>query len=198
MKDRVTNVWITGVGGQGTLLASELLAMAALESGLDVKKSEVHGMAQRGGSVVSQVRLGKKVYSPLIASGDADVLLAFEKAEALRYASVLQPDGVVLVNDLEIPSSTVLSGEDTYPEGAEDVLRKIAAKVLVVPGAKLAKEIGNPRVLNVVLLGVLSKLLPLAPEAWPEVIRKRVPAKFVDLNLAAFAKGRQWAEENGL
>jgi indolepyruvate ferredoxin oxidoreductase beta subunit len=195
MLDRVTSIWISGVGGQGTILASELIAMAALESGLDVKKSEIHGMAQRGGSVVSQVRFGPKVHSPLIAEGDADVLLAFEKVEALRYAPAVKKSGFVIANTQEIPSSTVLAGLETYPDDAEAKLRAMTERLVMVPGEQIAKELGSLKVVNVVLLGVLSPLLPLAPEAWEKAIRGRLAAKFVDLNLRAFARGRALFDE---
>jgi indolepyruvate ferredoxin oxidoreductase beta subunit len=195
MLDRVTSIWISGVGGQGTILASELIAMAALESGLDVKKSEIHGMAQRGGSVVSQVRFGPKVHSPLIAEGDADVLLAFEKVEALRYAPAVKKSGFIIANTQEIPSSTVLAGLETYPGDAEAKLRAMTERLVMVPGEKIAKELGSLKVVNVVLLGVLSPLLPLAPEAWEKAIRGRLAAKLVDLNLRAFQRGRELFDE---
>lgn len=194
MRDRVTSIWISGVGGQGTILASELIAMAALESGLDVKKSEVHGMAQRGGSVVSQVRFGTKVHSPLIAEGDADVLLAFEKVEALRYAPVIKPTGFIVANTQEIPSSTVLAGLEAYPKDVEARLAAMTERLVMVPGEGIAKELGALKVVNVVLLGVLSPLLPLAPDAWEKAIRARLASKLVDLNLRAFARGRELFE----
>ena len=195
MRDRVTSIWISGVGGQGTILAAELIAMAALESGLDVKKSEVHGMAQRGGSVVSQVRFGTKVHSPLIAEGDADVLLAFEKVEALRYAPVVKPEGFIISNTQEIPSSTVLAGLDTYPKDVVERLRAMTERLVLVPGEQIAKELGALKVVNVVLLGVLAPLLPIAPEAWEKAIHTRLAGKKVELNLQAFARGRTLFEE---
>ena len=191
--ERTTSIWISGVGGQGTLLASELVAMAALEHGLDAKKSEVHGMAQRGGSVVSQVRLGKKVYSPLIPEGDADVLLAFEKVEALRYCHVLAPGGSIIMNDQEIPSSTTLAGIEQYPDRVPERLREVTERLAIVPAEAEARALGNVKVMNVVLLGVLSRLLPMPETVWETVIRARVPAKFVDLNLRAFRRGRELA-----
>jgi indolepyruvate ferredoxin oxidoreductase beta subunit len=194
MRDRVTSIWISGVGGQGTILASELIALAALESGLDVKKSEVHGMAQRGGSVVSQVRFGPKVHSPLIAEGDADVLLAFEKVEALRYAPALKPTGFVVANTQEIPSSTVLAGLETYPKDVEARLRTMTERLVMVPGEQIARELGALKVVNVVLLGVASALIPLPPDSWEKAIRARLASKLVDLNLKAFARGRELFE----
>jgi indolepyruvate ferredoxin oxidoreductase, beta subunit len=191
--ERTTSIWISGVGGQGTLLASELVAMAALEHGLDAKKSEVHGMAQRGGSVVSQVRIGQKVYSPLIPEGDADVLLAFEKVEALRYAQVIRPGGSIIMNDQEIQSSTTLAGTDVYPDRIPERLRVVTKRLAIIPAEAIAKELGNVKVMNVVLLGVASALLPMPEAAWEKAIRARVPAKFVELNLAAFARGRALA-----
>ena len=189
--ERVTSIWISGVGGQGTILAAELVAMAALEAGLDVKKSEVHGMAQRGGSVVSQVRLGKKVYSPLIAEGDADVLLAFEQVEALRYAHVVAPGGTIIASEQMIPSSTTLSGAEAYPRDIARTLAAFCGRVQMVPAEAMAREIGNVKVANVLLLGVLANLLPIPDAVWPDVIRERVPGKFVELNLRAFARGRE-------
>lgn len=194
MRDRVTSIWISGVGGQGTILAAELIAMAALECGLDVKKSEVHGMAQRGGSVVSQVRFGPKVHSPLIAEGDADVLLAFEKVEALRYAPVVKPGGFIISNTQEIPSSTVLGGLEEYPKDIDARLAAMTDRLVFVPGEQIARELGALKVVNVVLLGVLSPLLPLPAEAWEKAIRARLASKLVDLNLKAFARGRELFE----
>jgi len=183
---------LVGVGGQGVLLASDILAEVGLRAGYDVKKSEVHGMAQRGGSVVSHVRWAKKVLSPLIGLGEVDYLLALEKLEALRYIEVLRPGGMVIVNDHRIPPVSVSSGNDEYPDDQRmrRVLREVAAGVHFVPGVELAEELGNARASNVVMLGALSKSLDIDLEIWLEVIAERVPEKYVELNHQAFLKGR--------
>ncbi len=184
------NIIISGVGGQGIILASELLALVAMEEGYDVKKSEVHGMSQRGGSVVSHVRIGDKVYSPLIEEGTADAILAFEKAEALRWIHYLHPEsGVVIVNDLEIVPTMVAIGLDTYPEDVEGTISSIASKYHIVDGLKYAREAGNERTVNVVLLGVLSTYLPFSEETWLSVIERRVP-RAIEENKKAFLLGR--------
>jgi indolepyruvate ferredoxin oxidoreductase beta subunit len=180
---------ICGVGGQGILLASDVLAEAAMESGYDVKKSEVHGMAQRGGSVVSHVRYGETVYSPLIGMGGADVILSFEKLEALRSIGYLAPEGVVIVNDLEILPLPCAAGLEEYPSGIVEKLRKLAKKMVLVDGLKLAKASGSPRTANVALLGSLARYLDLPRERWLGVIERRVPERFVEMNRVAFELG---------
>ncbi len=188
------NVIISGVGGQGIILASELLALAAMEAGYDVKKSEVHGMSQRGGDVVSHVRFSDKVYSPLIEQGTCDLILAFEKAEALRYLHYLKPeDGVVVMNDLEIIPLPVTAGEDTYPENVEETIRKYA-NLVVVNAIDRAKELGNPRVANTIMLGVASKFFDIPEDVWLRVISNRVPKKTIEVNRKAFQLGREIAE----
>jgi len=187
------NLIICGVGGQGILLASELVALVAMEEGYDVKKSEVHGMAQRGGSVVSHVRIGHKVFSPLIEEGTADVILAFEKAEALRWVHYLNPKkGVLIVNDLEIVPPFVSIGLDEYPKDIEKTLKSIAKEAYFVDGIGLARQAGNERTANVALLGVLSNYMPFNEETWIEVIKRRVPPKTIEANLKAFSLGRNW------
>ena len=187
------NLIICGVGGQGILLASELVALVAMEEGYDVKKSEVHGMAQRGGSVVSHVRIGDKVFSPLIEEGTADVILAFEKAEALRWVHYLNPkEGVLIVNDLEIVPPFVSIGLDEYPKDIEKTLKSIAKEAYFVDGIGLARQAGNERTANVALLGVLSNYMPFNEETWIEVIKRRVPPKTIEANLKAFSLGRNW------
>jgi len=191
------NFLLAGVGGQGTILASDVLAAIGLSIGQDVKKSEVHGMAQRGGSVTTFVRWGDKVYSPLIGPGEADFFLAFEKLEALRYAEMLRPGGIVLVNDYTIAPLSVSSGGDVYPddERIKTVLGAATSSLYLVPATTLAESLGNARVNNVVLLGALAHLIPQAPEeAWLDAIRERVPARFVALNERAFAAGKQAME----
>jgi len=186
------NIIISGVGGQGIITASEILSEVALFNGFDVKKSEVHGMSQRGGSVVSHVRFGEKVYSPLIEKGTCDVILAFEKAEALRWLHYLKPEeGIVIVNDLEIIPNIVSLGLDTYPENIEDTLKKVASKVFVMDGIGIAKEAGDPRTANTALLGALSNYLPFSEESWIEVIKRRVKPNTIEANLKAFRMGRE-------
>jgi indolepyruvate ferredoxin oxidoreductase beta subunit len=188
------NFFLTGVGGQGTLLASNVLAQVGLRAGFDVKKAEVHGMAQRGGSVSSQIRWGEKIYSPLIGNGEVDYLVAFEKLEALRYVGVLRPGGTVLVGEMAIPPLSVSSGDDVYPSD-EDVRRIIGAvtdDVRFIPSLCLAEEAGNVRAHNVVLLGALSNLIEQVPvETWLDVIAERVPERYVEVNKRAFQMGRE-------
>ena len=185
----VTNVTLVGVGGQGTILVSDLLALAAMHAGFDVKKSEIHGMSQRGGSVVSQVRFGPLVRSPIIPDGATDVLVAFERTEALRFAHLARPGAILLVNDLEKTPVTVSIG-------AQPPVADASARLAAYPGlrlldaAPLAAQAGNPRTANVVLLGALSSFLPIPPDAWQAALHERVPAKFLDVNLRAFDLGR--------
>jgi len=189
---------LAGVGGQGTILASDLLSSVGLGAGHDVKKSEVHGMAQRGGSVTSHIRWGDEVYSPLIGRGEADFFLAFEKLEAVRHIEMLRPGGVVLVNDYAISPLSVSSGDDEYPddERIKMVLAAATPNYYWVPGMRLAEELGNARVNNVVMLGSLSHFLPDVPlNAWLEAIQGRVPPRFIELNRRAFLVGRETAEK---
>lgn len=183
------DILMVGVGGQGTILASRVLAGAAREAGYDLKVSEIHGMAQRGGSVVTQVRLGEKVYSPLIARGGADVILAFEKLEALRYLSFLKPGGTVIVNDQEIVPVPVLAGAAVYPAGIVDYIRSVARNVVVVQALDMALECGNAKSANIVLLGVLAQKLPIKKELWERALAGRVRAGLLEVNKAAFASG---------
>lgn len=188
------NFMLAGVGGQGTILASDVLAEVALAAGFDVKKSEVHGMAQRGGSVNTHVRWdAKKVYSPLIGLGEADLLLVFEEAEALRYAEYLRPGGVAVVNRYTIKPITVTSGGAHYPseEELQAVYAALTDRLYLVPGTAIAQELGNSRAANVVLLGALSTFLDVPAETWLQVIESRVPPKYVALNRQAFLRGCQ-------
>jgi indolepyruvate ferredoxin oxidoreductase beta subunit len=188
------NFLLVGVGGQGTLLASNVLAQVGVKAGFDVKKAEVHGMAQRGGSVSSQIRWGKKIHSPLIGAGEVDYLVAFEKLEALRYVGMLRPGGAVLVGEMSIPPLSVSSGDDVYP-GDEQVQRVIGAvtdDVRFIPSLRLAEEAGNVRAHNVVVLGALSNAVEHVPvDAWLAVIAERVPPKYVEVNTRAFQMGRE-------
>jgi len=184
---------LAGVGGQGTILASDVLAAVGLHAGHDVKKSEVHGMAQRGGSVTTYVRWADTVYSPLIGPGEADYVLAFEKLEVLRYVEMISPGGVVLVNDYVISPLSVTSGTDSYPTDQQilTILAAASDQVHFVPAMALAESLGNPRVNNVVLLGALSHFLGDVPvEAWLQALRERVPPRLVELNERAFLLGR--------
>ncbi len=189
MSDTITNVFICGVGGQGILLSSKILSALALNEGLDVKKSEVHGMAQRGGSVVSHVRYGQEVFSPVIEEQKADFLLAFEKMEALRWLHYLKPGGTAIVNTLEL----LPSGLDTYPGGLEKEIEERCERVIFVEAEKLAREAGSPRAVNVVLLGVLAGLVGRPAEKWQDTIRASVKPKTIEINLKAFELGRALA-----
>ncbi|MGQ9464927.1 MAG: indolepyruvate oxidoreductase subunit beta [bacterium] len=185
---KTTDIIICGVGGQGILLASDILCTAAFLDGFDVKKSEIHGMAQRGGSVVTHVRFGPKVYSPLVEEGRADFILAFEKLEALRYSYFLKKRGVVLVNDFELPPMSVLTGEKKYPENVIDVLKQ-NSDVFLLPAQKIALTLGNVRAVNVVLLGSLARFLSFPKEIWFNAIKENVRPQYVDLNIRAFEAG---------
>lgn len=183
------DILMVGVGGQGTILASRILALAAQEAGYDLKVSEIHGMAQRGGSVVTQVRLGEKVYSPLISTGGADVLLAFEKLEGLRLLASLKPGGTIIINEQEIPPVPVLTGAAEYPRNILEFIRSAAPNTVSIDAYSIAKECGNPKAANVVLLGVMARNLPIERQIWEKALGQRVPAKLLEVNKAAFAAG---------
>ena len=186
----ISNILLCGVGGQGTLLAGNVLAEAAMESGFDVKKSEVHGMAQRGGSVVSHVRFGEKIHSPLIRKGECDLLISFEKLEALRWSEFLKPGGMVIMNTQKIMPMSVSAGTSKYPDNISDLLEKLPSSVIAVDGIGNAQKLGNAKCLNVIMLGVLARHLPAIKEnVWKEVLAKRLPAKIHDLNFKAFDVG---------
>ena len=185
------NISLVGVGGQGTLLASEIICKAALLAGRDVKKNEVHGMAQRGGSVMSQVRIADKVFSPLVPRGETDVLISFEKVEALRYAHLVSDTGICYVNDQEIRPITVSTGQQAWPENIDDRIHKAFGRVKIIPALKLAEELGNVKVANLIMLGALSVNTDISEEIWLEAIKALVKPKFLEINLQAFAKGRQ-------
>ncbi|MBE6672592.1 MAG: indolepyruvate oxidoreductase subunit beta [Ruminococcaceae bacterium] len=182
------NIMIVGVGGQGTLLTSRIIGKTALEMGNDVKISEVHGMAQRGGSVVTFVRYGEKVSEPVVEEGSADVVIAFERLEALRYAHFLKKDGVLVVNDCRIDPMTVVIGAKQYPENIIETLRE-SHNVYAIDGGKIAKELGNSKVLNSVVLGYAAKHVGFDKEAWVDMVKKTVPPKTVELNVKAFEAG---------
>lgn len=183
------NIMIVGVGGQGTLLTSRILGGIALDSGYDVKLSEVHGMAQRGGSVVTFVRYGEKVAEPIVEEGQADILIAFERLEAYRYLHFLKKDGVVIVNDQRIDPITVVTGVAEYPENILENIEK-EYKVISTDAMKEAKNLGNSRVFNIIVLGVASMHMDFEKEAWINVIEKTVPPKTVEINKKAFELGR--------
>jgi len=187
--DKITNIIITGVGGQGVLLASEIISEVAAQVGYDVKKSEIHGMSQRGGNVDSHVRFGEKVYSPTVMKGHCDLILAFEKLEALRIANYLKEDGSIIVNDQQINPTTVISGAAKYPENIEEILRSNFKSVTFIDAMKVAQKAGNLRTVNTVLIGAASKALNLPLDVWESVIIKRVPEKAIEVNLIAFRMG---------
>jgi indolepyruvate ferredoxin oxidoreductase beta subunit len=194
----VVNVVLAGVGGQGVLVASDILAMTALKANLDVKKSEVHGMAQRGGSVVSHVRFGSQVFSPLIAKGTARFLLAFERLESLRYFEYLAPDARVLVNNQKIIPTTVFSSEIAYPEDIETRIIQRGFHYFEINGTQLADAAGNQRFLNVILLGALAQFLGFNDELWFGSIKERLAEKFFNANRDAFLQGKsvKWSHKN--
>jgi len=190
MEDKMTNILIVGVGGQGVLLASEILSLLAMEAGKDVKKSEVHGMSQRGGVVSSHVRIGKKVYSPTINMGGADVLMSFEVAECLRALPWLRDNGTAITSHTRLIPPITTIGNFSYPEDPISDLKKKVPSLKDVDADTIALELGNSRLVNTILLGVLSHSLDMPEDLWLDVIRKRVPPKFVDLNVEAFTRGR--------
>jgi indolepyruvate ferredoxin oxidoreductase beta subunit len=192
----VTNVLIVGVGGQGVILASEILTEVAMKVGLDAKKSEVHGMAQRGGAVSSHIRFGPKVYSPLIGVGDADVLLAFEALEAVRWAHYVRDDGTILASDLHLVPPTVFATKGAkYPDDPFADLMKAGYKFVKIPADAIARELGNVRLANTILLGALSRRLKIPVNVWLETIEARVPKKTIALNRQAFERGRAFLED---
>jgi indolepyruvate ferredoxin oxidoreductase beta subunit len=188
----IKNIVLCGVGGQGTILASKLLSNALLASGQDVKMSEIHGMSQRGGSVTTQVRYGVKVHSPVIGRGSADILVAFEKMEALRYLEYLKPEGVVVVNDFRLDTSTILAGLETYPA---DPIGELSshARTRVIDAAAIATALGSPKAMNLVLLGALAALMGLEGLGWEGEIRAAVKPGFVELDLKALRAGAEAA-----
>lgn len=190
----VKNIMIVGVGGQGTLLTSRILGNLILNEGLDVKLSEVHGMAQRGGSVTTFVRYGEKVYEPIIEEGEADIIIAFEILEAQRYQHFLKSDGVMIVNNQRIDPIGVITGKEEYPKDALLVLKE-KYKVIEVDSLNEALKLGNPRVFNTIILGVISNYMEFSVENWEETIRSTVPEKTIDINLKAFHLGRSFQKE---
>ena len=183
------NIMIVGVGGQGTLLASRIIGAAAINLGVDVKLSEVHGMSQRGGSVVTYVKYGENVSSPVIGEGEADIILAFEKLEAYRYVSYLKKGGTFIVNTQEIDPMPVITGNAEYPENIIEKMKEMDINVISCDALSLALDAGNAKAVNVVLIGLLAKNSPIPKEVWEEALESTVPAKFLDVNKKAFSAG---------
>jgi indolepyruvate ferredoxin oxidoreductase, beta subunit len=189
--NKCTSILLVGVGGQGTILAAKVLSQVALEQGLEVKMSEVHGMSQRGGSVVTFVKFGEQIFSPIVEPGEADFIVAFEKLEALRWAHYLKPTGVLITNDQEISPMPVITGAVSYPEGIIEQLQARGQQVIGIKALELAKNCGNSKATNLVLMGVLAKQTEIDQEIWLKAVDRKVPAKFLDLNRKAFLAGYQ-------
>ena len=190
MSQQIQNILLVGVGGQGILLASEILSEAAMLAGFDVKKSEIHGMSQRGGSVVSHVRYGREVFSPIVPEGEGDILFGFELMETCRSLPLIKPGGFVVANDLQISPPAVLMGQETYPTDLVMRIQDRFPDFLLVDGQKIARDAGNVRAANTVLLGAVSKRLEIAEEYWMRALEKMVPKKALEVNKTAFMVGR--------
>ncbi len=194
----VTNFLVTGVGGQGTLLAADIIAQVGLAQGLEAKKSEVHGMAQRGGVVVSHVRWGERVYSPLVSVGEVDYLIAQELVEGGRFLHYLRPGGLLLLSNEKLPPPSLTLSKQEYPPEQQilEAARQVTDRIVFIPAPRLAEELGNRRVANTILLGALSAQIPdVPPETWLEVIVRRVPQKAVEVNRRAFELGRTYHDQ---
>jgi indolepyruvate ferredoxin oxidoreductase beta subunit len=187
------DILVTGVGGQGVILASDIIGEAALAAGYDVKKTDTLGMAQRGGSVVSHVRIAPRVCSPLAREGDVDILLAFEKLEAARWAHYLRPGGAVIVNNQALPPLAVSLGNEHYPtdEEVKNIIKRSTERVYFIDGTRLAGELGNIRTLNILMLGCVSLFMPLKVGTWKESISQRMPVNIRKINMTAFDSGRK-------
>ena len=187
------DILITGVGGQGVVLAGDIIGDVAIAGGYDVKKTDTLGMAQRGGGVTAHIRMAGQVASPLIQPGEANFMLSLEKLEAVRWADMLHPLGTAIVNNFALPPVSAGVGGPDYPddEKINEELYKHVDEVIFIEGSSAAEEMGNPKILNVVMLGTLSMLLPFSPDAWKQVIRQHLPEKILDLNLRAFERGRK-------
>ena len=184
------NILLTGVGGQGTILAAKMLTIGLMESGYDVKMSEIHGMSQRGGSVVTYVRFGEKVYAPIIDKGEADFIVSFEKLEAARWLEYLKPGGQLITNLQETDPMPVITGAMKYPEHLIEKMEALGIRIDAIDALALAEEAGTSKAVNLVLMGRLSKYFDISEEAWMAAIEACVPAKFLELNKKAFALGR--------
>lgn len=190
MKGNSINVLIAGVGGQGTVLAGKILGLAAMKAGLDVKQSEIHGMSQRGGSVVTHIRFGRQIHSPLVMKGSADVILAFEELEALRYFPYLKESGLIIVNQQQMLPMPVITGAAQYPVGPVDEMVNRGAKVIALDASGIGLSLGDARAANVVLLGVLASALPFNEEVWLDSLNESLKPELISLNLKAFKAGR--------
>lgn len=190
MNNATKSILLAGVGGQGILRASDILSQVMIEAGYDVKKSEVHGMAQRGGCVTSHVRYGKKVYSPIAKKGDVDILLSFEKLETLRYLNFLKPDGTIIINNTEIYPPSVNLGEAEYPRNIVEEVTHHFSDVRVINASDIAYQVGNMRTVNTAMLGALSVKLDIDSKIWEEVLHIAFPEKVLKENLDAFNLGR--------
>jgi len=191
MTQQITNILLVGVGGQGILLASEILSEAAMLAGFDVKKSEIHGMSQRGGSVVSHVRYGREVFSPIVPEGEGDILFGFELLETCRSLPLIKPGGTIVANDLQISPPAVLMGQEAYPTGLVERIEALFPDFLLLDGQKLARDAGNARAANTVLLGAVSRRLDIAEEFWMRALERMVPPKALEVNIKAFQVGRE-------
>ncbi|MDD2234012.1 MAG: indolepyruvate oxidoreductase subunit beta [Desulfitobacteriaceae bacterium] len=185
------NIMIVGVGGQGTLLASRILGAIAFKMNYDVKVSEVHGMSQRGGSVITYIKFGPKIYSPLIEKGEADIILAFEKLEALRWAEYLKDDGMIIINEQEIAPMPVVTGKAKYPSDIIEKLKQRYKNIFTLDALNIARQCGNLKAVNIVLLGVMAAKTTIAKEVWDEAVKETVPAKVLNVNIEAFNAGYQ-------
>lgn len=183
------NIMLVGVGGQGTLLASRILGNVAMKKGYDVKVSEVHGMSQRGGSVVTYVKMGEKVYSPLIEKGEADIIIAFEKLEALRWVEYLKKGGTLVINDQEINPMPVIIGKAKYPENIIGLLRDNDIQVQSIDALAIARECGNSKAVNVVLIGLMARSTNMSREVWLQAMEEVIPPKLLEVNIKAFNEG---------
>jgi len=193
MKEEIINIVVCGIGGQGVLLFSDILGEVALENGYDVKKSEVKGMAQRGGSVISHLRFGSEVYSPLIPLKKADFLVSMEKIEAVRYLNYLKEDGILITDEVVIPPLPVLVGEENFDFSSLDIyLKEKVKKLYYLPAQKIAEELGNVRVSNMVLMGFLSNFLPFEINDYFKVIKRNIKKDYLKINQDAFLKGREF------
>lgn len=192
---KVYSLMFAGVGGQGSLLIADTTSLAAVQAGYDVKQTEVHGVSQRGGSVETHVRFGEKVYSPLVTPGQADVVVSLEKLEALRFGHYVDPNGgVILANEFEIVPASVANAAEMYPHQVFEYLTKKGIRTITLPATQIARDLGDSRMANVVLLGVLSGLLPISLEVWRKTLHMRIPKRYLAGNLEAFAIGRRSVE----
>jgi indolepyruvate ferredoxin oxidoreductase, beta subunit len=191
VNNMVKNLLLVGVGGQGTILVSKILSQGLIAEGYDVKMSEIHGMAQRGGSVTTQIRFGEKVYSPSIGEGEADVMIAFEKIEAARYLNQLKKGGKLIVNDVEMYPLPVLAGKEKYPDGVIEALEKEVENIKVINARKVAEDLGEVKAQNIVMLGCLVKALELENIDWIKLIKENLPERVHEVNIEAFKSGMQ-------